>query len=86
MVSLCSACQDLLIDMHIDIFGHHSALKERKLTTKFDLDLSELTNHVSSVSMREKRRSNYCSRFFVQSFLQKKVHDNFGSLKSVLVI
>ena len=67
-------------------FGHRLAFRERKLTSKFDRDPSELTSRVSSVSMGEKRRRNYCSGFFRSKRFQKKLHDHFGSFRSALAI
>ena len=84
MVSLCSACQDLLIDMHIDIRRSPFGLRERKLTTKYDLDLSGLTNHVSSVSRREKGVRIIALAFSFKTFFYKKSYvtilDHLGQL------
>ena len=59
------------------------ALRERKLTSKFGLDLLELTNDVSSVSMRRKVVRIIALAFFV---FHTKLHDHFGSFRLVLVI
>ena len=71
----------------LTFLGDHLALRERKLTSNFVLHLSELTKHISSVSMREKRRSNYRSSFFFRSKLfSQKLHEHFMSFWSDLVI
>ena len=72
--------------IYILTFCHHLALRERKLTSKFDLDLSKLTIDVSSVSITEEGRLNYCSSFFRSTLFHNQLHNNFGSFRSVLVI
>ena len=70
----------------LTFFGDHLALRERNLTSNFALQLSELINHVSSVSMREKGVWIIAPIFLLFKTFSQNPHQHFVSFWSDLVI